>query len=125
MKPILTAEDHEKIAQRRRLARMPADPLAERARLIEFWLGCAETNPNYLPHTGCWCFTFYYQSPTWRRLVMPGVRALLDERDRQLREQHARESREYSERLRLAKEAKAREKELATAPPMPLFGEAA
>lgn len=122
---ILTAADHAKQEQRRRRHRLPDDPLAERARLIAFWLGCAETNKNYLPHSGCWCFTFYYMNPTWRKLVMPGVRALLDERDRKDKERLAREMREYSEKSRLAKEAKARAKALEQAPPLPLFGSAA
>lgn len=125
MTHLLTDEDLAKQEQRRRWRRQPDDPLAERARLIEFWLGCAETNPNYLPHTGCWCHTFYYQNPSWRRLVMPGVRALLNERERQRRQRLELEMRAYSEKCRLAKEAKAREKELAKAPLMPLFGEAA
>jgi hypothetical protein len=120
-----TAEDYEKKTRRQTWRRAQDDLLAERARLVEFWTGCAETNRNYLPHNGCWCWTFYYMNPTWRKLVMPRVRALLDERDRQRRERMARESREYSDRCRLAKEAKARAKALAEAPPMPLFGRGA
>lgn len=124
-KHIYTIKDCEKRELRRRWRRAPGDALAERARLVEFWTQCAETNRHYLPHNGCWCWTFYYQNPTWRQLVMPRVRALLDERDRKQEERMAREMREYSERSRLAKEAKARAKKLAEAPPMPLFGSAA
>lgn len=107
--------------QRRARRHVPGDPLAERERLIGFWTQCAETNRSYLPHKGCWCWTFYYMNPTWRKLVMPRVRLLLDERDRQKKKRLAKEMREYSERSRLAKEARARAKKLAEAPLPPLF----
>lgn len=99
-KHIYTIEDDEKQALRRRLRRAPGDPLAERARLITFWKKCAETNRHYLPHNGCWCWIFYYQNPTWRKLVMPRVRVLLDERDRQEKERMEREMRADAARYR-------------------------
>lgn len=104
MRPILTEQDIDKQGLRRKWRRMPGDPLAERERLIKLWTQWAETNKAYLPHTGCWCFTFYYMNPQWRKLVMPRVRALLYDRDREHKERCAREMREYSARCRLKKE---------------------
>lgn len=121
-RPDITPEANA-VREARRMARRAQrdDPLAERERLIRFWTRCAETNRSFLPHNGCWCWTFYYMNSSWRPLVMPRVRALLQERERRNKERLAREMREYSERSRLAKEEKARQKALASAPPMPLF----
>lgn len=87
--------DPEAVRARRRALRrgQAIDPLAERARLIAFWRGCAETNPAYRPHNGAWWHVFTWQ-PTFRRLVLPRLRARLDARDRSKREQYAAELRE-------------------------------
>ncbi len=81
-------------ARRRALRRGQAiDPLAERARLIAFWRQCAETNPAYRPHNGAWWHVFTW-NPSFRRLLLPTLRARQDARDRSHREQYAAELRE-------------------------------
>ncbi len=49
------------------------DPLAKRAGLIAFWRKCAETNPAYRPHNGCWWWVFTW-NVAFRDLLMPKLR---------------------------------------------------
>jgi hypothetical protein len=65
--------------QRRRNQR--DDPLAKREKLIAFWRKCAITNRGYIPHNGCWWWVFTWNG-SFRHLLMPALRARLDERDR-------------------------------------------
>jgi hypothetical protein len=69
------------------------DALAERARLIAFWRKCAETNAAYAPHNGAWWWVFTW-NPSFRRLLLPSLRARQDARDRAHREQYETELRE-------------------------------
>lgn len=113
-----TATDEAKAvrAQRRQQRRNQADdPLAERARLIAFWRGCAVTNRQYIPHNGAWWGSFMWQ-PHWRWLVMPKLRAQLDARDKAQRDKYAAELRESARRWTLVKAERAAAKRRAHSP---------
>lgn len=122
-----TAADEARATRAARLAlqrAQPDDPLAYRERVIAQWKRWAQTNPAHLPYLGAWWHPFKIQ--TWgRRLLMPGVRAMLDARDAARRQQHEAEMREYSAqsnaRRAAAADARAREAQ----PQGQLFGEPA
>ena len=68
--------------QRRELHKAQGiDILAERARLIGRWKCAAECNVMHRPHNGAWWHVFMWNT-CFRHLVMPGLRAQLDEADR-------------------------------------------
>ena len=93
--------------QRRRL--QADDPLAKRARLVAGW---KVANAAHAAEWGIPECTRYvssiYGHPGFRRLVLPGVRALLDARERAHRERIAAETRDFDARRRAAKAAAAR-----------------
>ena len=109
-----TLPETRSIRDSRRAARSlrPGDPLAERARKLALWQSS--------PWRGSWqtqCLSPIYRHPSFRRLVLPGVRAYLNARERARREQIAAEARDFDERRRAEKAAKAR----AAAPQTELF----
>lgn len=91
-------EATEKRSARRALRRSQADdPLAQRERSIARWKEWAKEEPAYRPYRGAWWHPFVVQA--WgRRLLMPGVRALLDRHDADRKRQLAAELRDWCER---------------------------
>jgi hypothetical protein len=74
------------------------DPLAERVRIIGFWRECAKANRHYLPYCGAWWHPFVTQ-PGLRRLLMPKLRARIEEKIRARQQQYAAEMREAAQRF--------------------------
>lgn len=114
--------------QRRTLRNAQArDPLAERQRVIAFWRKCAETNRHYTPHNGAWWWTFTW-NPAWQWVLMPRLRARQIERRRAWDAKCRADMQASAERWRATKAAraaaKAHERALAKAPPLPLFDQA-
>jgi len=95
------------------------DPLAKRARLIGFGLKCAETNPAYKPLHGCWAGVFAWRT-SFRKLLMPRLRARLDARDNARRKQHEAEMRESERRWKRKKAERAAAKARETLPQLDL-----
>lgn len=90
----MTTEANAVRSRRQALRRAQGiDLLAERARLVAWWRKCAETNSAYRPHNGAWWSVFTW-NPSFRRLLLPSLRARLDARDRAHRDQYAAELRE-------------------------------
>lgn len=118
-----TTEAAEKRAARRALRRAQADdPLAQRARSIAFWKESAQTNAAYRPYRGAWWHPFVVQ--TWgRRLLMPGVRALLDRHDADRKRQLAAELRDWCERNAARKARAAASRKRAAEPQGQMFEE--
>lgn len=118
-----TPEAAEKRAARRALRRSQADdPLAQRERSIAFWKESAQTNAAYLPYRGAWWHPFVVQ--TWgRRLLMPGVRALLDRHDADRKRQLAAELRDWCERNAASKALAAAARKRAAEPQGQMFEE--
>ena len=96
------------------------DPLAERVRIISFWVKCSETNRHYLPFKGAWWHPFITQ-PGFRRLLMPRLRAILDTHDRESRDRYAAEMRESAARFARIKAERAAAKARAAAPQLDLL----
>jgi len=88
------------------------DLLAERERKIKFWKDAAKTNPLYAPHNGAWWWVFTW-SGSFRRLLLPKLRAQLDARDRAWKERCAADMRAYSEKWQAEKAARAQAKKAA------------
>ncbi len=108
-------------ARRQALRRGQAiDPLAERARLVAFWRKCAETNPAYLPHNGAWWHVFTWNL-SFRRLLLPTLRARQDACDRGRREQYAAELRESSRKWEQTKAERKAAKARAKLPQLDLL----
>lgn len=108
-------------ARRQALRRGQAiDPLAERARLVAFWRKCAETNPAYRPHNGAWWHVFTW-NPSFRRLLLPTLRARQDARDRAHREQYAAELREAGRKWEQTKAERKAAKARAALPQLDLL----
>ena len=100
--------------------RLSRDPLAERARLVQFWRKCAETNPAHRPLCGAWWRPFLTQ-PGFRHLLMPRLRQMVEARARAHREQHAAEMRAYSKRWAEIKATREAEAARAKQPQTQLF----
>lgn len=108
-------------ARRQALRRGQAiDPLAERARLVAFWRKCAETNPAYFPHNGAWWHVFTWNL-SFRRLLLPTLRARQDACDRARREQYAAELRESSRKWEQTKAERKAAKARAKLPQLDLL----
>jgi len=122
MRDYWAGPEAEAVRQRRRALRAgrPSDPLAERARKIAFWKECAKTNPHYAPHNGAWWWTM-----TWHRwarpLLMPRLRAMLDERDRVRKERYRAELREQARVWELVKAERAAQRKAARTGQAQLF----
>lgn len=99
------------------------DLLAERERLIKFWKACAETNSGYLPHNGKWWWVFTWNR-CFRRLVLPGARAVLDARDKAKDAAYRAELRAETLRWEAKKAEEAAAKARAKLPQTELFGSA-
>lgn len=97
-----TDEARTKRRQRRVMqAAQGIDILAERQRLVKFWMKCAETNSAY-GIGGAWWRPFIIQKG-FRRLCMPTLRASLDAKDKAWKQKCADESRAYSLKCAAAK----------------------
>lgn len=118
-----TPEADEKRAARRALRRSQTDdPLVRRERSIAFWKESAKTNPAYRPYRGAWWHPFIVQA--WgRRLLMPGVRALLDRHDADRKRQLAAELRDWCERNAARKALAAAARKRAAEPQGQMFEE--
>lgn len=99
--------------------RQGCDVLAERARLVAFWRKCAETNPAYRPHNGAWWAVFTW-NPTFRRLLLPKLRARQDARDRERRAAYDAELRADCARWQRTKAERAAAKVRASMPQLDL-----
>lgn len=119
----ITPEAVEKRAARRAMHRAQSDdPLAHRARSIAFWKESAQTNPAYLPYRGAWWHPFIVQA--WgRRLLMPGVRAMLDQHDEARKRQYAAELRDWCERMAAKKALAAAARKRSAEPQGQMFEE--
>lgn len=107
-------------SRRRALRRAQAiDVLAERARLIAFWRHCAETNSAYRPHNGAWWHSFAWH-PSFRRLLMPDLRARLDARDKARSDQYNTELRDSARQWAQKKAERAAAKARAKLPQLDL-----
>lgn len=85
------------------------DPLAKRAKSIAFWKECSETNRGYIPHNGAWWWSFTVHK--WgRRMLMPRLRAMLDERERAAKEKYRADLRASAARWAQVKAERAAEK---------------
>jgi len=95
----------------RRRARMALDPLAHRARSAALW----KSGPWPFNSVSAWAF---YRNRSFRRYLMPGIRAHLHTREVEWRTQHAAEMAESELRWQRAKALK-------KAQPLPRFEEIA
>lgn len=105
---------------RRRAAK--EDVLAERVRCIKLWRDFSETNKQFLPFRGAWWHPFVNQ-PGLRRLLMPRLRARIEQRHRDARDRYAAELRESAARFAVVKAERAAAKARAKAPQMDLLDE--
>jgi len=103
--------------RRARCLQQPVDILAERARVMAYWRSMAPYWAQSGYRRPATCAPFFGGLPAHRRLAMPGVRAMLDARQRAHRERIAAETRDFDRRRRGEKAAKAR----ATEPQTELF----
>lgn len=95
------------------------DALAERARLVNFWRQCAESNAAYRPHNGAWWWVFTWNH-SFQRLLMPKLRARQEEREREARERQAAALREASRKWEQTKAERAAAKVRAKSPQVDL-----
>lgn len=99
------------------------DPLAERERVITYWKERAAAEPDK-PQLGPGCFGWMwpiYGQPGFRPYVMPGVRAMLDAREKARRDKLAAEMRDYDQRCRERTALQNAEKARAAEPQQQLF----
>jgi hypothetical protein len=88
------------------------DLLAERERVIKLWKDWSLTNRGYLPHNGAWWHVFTWNL-SFRRLLLPKLRARMDARDRAWKQQHAAEMRASAEAWAIKKAQRAEAKKAA------------
>lgn len=100
------------------------DPLQERVRIMNFWRACSVQNRHYLPFKGAWWHPFITQ-PGFRHLLMPRLRAMLDQRARAHRAAHEASMRASSLKWAAAKAERAAAKARAAAPQRDLLDEVA
>lgn len=117
-----TTPEAEAVRASRRLARrrQGQDVLAERQRLVAFWLKCAETNRHYLPYRGCWLANFAFFQHRWR-LLMPGLRARFAAREKARRAQYLEELHAYSKKCAQRKAERLAAKARAAGPQADMF----
>jgi hypothetical protein len=99
------------------------DQLAERARLVAFWRKCAETNSAYRPRNGAWWHVFTW-NPSFRRLLLPALRARQEARDRAHREAYSAELRKSCREWQQKKAERAAAKARARLPQLDLIDSA-